>query len=146
MLTLTLLPKKRGQYKLKLNLRASQVPLMPKVQGMRSCSTGSGGSSIAATAAQGLIGVAPSSPVGLASSAARVCGLSSSSGLGSSSGDGYASDADCSRGAPVVSAGDCFAAGLRAKAPLAVVDVSATAAFPALMITDVFCLGLPKQV
>lgn len=35
---------------------------------------------------------------------------------------------------------------LRTKPPLAVVAVSATAAFPTLLVTDAFCLGLPKQV
>jgi hypothetical protein len=32
------------------------------------------------------------------------------------------------------------------KPPLATVSVTATASFPSLLVTDVFCQGLPKQV
>jgi hypothetical protein len=45
-----------------------------------------------------------------------------------------------------VGMGCAAGAGLEGKPPLATVSVTVTASFPSLLVTDIFCQGLPKQV
>jgi hypothetical protein len=160
---LTLLPRRRGQYKLCLHLRGTSMPQLPRLPGMRSASAG-GCSSIAAStaaataaaaaaAAPGLVAVAASSPgsaaaaVGCGAAAVNSTGHSRSwSAVDSLTG----SSVDMAAGSPAAGGADvpgCAAAScLASKPPLATVSVTAVASFPSLLVTDVFCQGLPKQV
>jgi hypothetical protein len=147
-ITLTLLPRRRGQYTISLHLRGSSMPQLPRLPGMRSASAG-GCSSIAgstapasAAAAPGLIAVAASS----AGSAAAALG-SDAAAVNSTGHSRCHSAVESMAGSSAdVGLGCAAGAGLEGKPPLATVTVTATASFPSLLVTDLFCQGIPKQV
>lgn len=169
-ITLTLLPRRRGNYKLSLRLRANTVPSLPKPAGMRSASGSSviPGAATAAAGASGLVAVAASSPgTPMQASAENDAAGSAAYGgamhdaghscIDSNAGEeaagvanhsasskfGWNASRPANEGKEAVVGGVPF---LDGKPPLAVVAVTATANFPSLLVTDVFCQGLAKQV
>jgi len=209
-LLLTLQPRRRGKYRLRLNLHAATVPQLPKGPGSyRSLSAGSANSSPGAAPAAGTLSTAAAaaaapadgtgSPCSLGSAAsspsprgssvlalmrhARSAGgmlrssLSASRDSGSkamnqtpaglpvaepldairaaksarvaavSREDDMATVGDCGSGCDNGTGGSSTCAGLQLdRPPLATAAVTADASFPSLLLTDVFCEGLPKQV
>ena len=216
-LVLTLLPRRRGQYRLRLNLHAASVPPLPRLSGShRSLSAGSNTSSPGSNPIGGRLAAPPeganSSPFKLGgpspanSPSPRGAGalgqgrLVKSAGVGtqrSSLGDareeGVGLGKHCSQvaaGAALPGALDAIRAARSARylppsdeaaagddglagvedttgrgcgttsvegccmgptvqldrPPLATAAVTADASFPSLLLTDVFCEGLPKQV
>jgi hypothetical protein len=146
-ISMTLLPRRRGQYTISLLLRGSSMVQPPRLPGLRSvsaggCSSIAGSTGAAAAAPPGLIAVAGSSH----GSAAAVLG----SDAAAVNGTGYSrchSAADSVAGSAAdVAMGGAAGGGLEGKPLLATVSVTATASFPSLLVTDVFCQGIPKQV
>jgi hypothetical protein len=118
-----------------------------RLPGMRSvsaggCSSITGSTLAAAAAPPGLVAIAGSSPGSAAAALGSDAAAVSSTGYSrchSAAESAAGSSAD-------VGLGCAAGSGLEGKPPLATVSVTATASFPSLLVTDVFCQGIPKQV
>eukprot|EP00879_Flechtneria_rotunda_P014773 GHRR01015437.1.p1 GENE.GHRR01015437.1~~GHRR01015437.1.p1 ORF type:complete len:1087 (+),score=398.72 GHRR01015437.1:1465-4725(+) len=157
-LTLTLLPRRRGEYKLTLNVLATTLPQQSSHPGMRSILAGSSSSPAAAAAGPaGLVATVPSyphtstAPAGSSSGSSnhkyfsRTHSTAESPNIMAKDPEGWLGDAAIftAAGAAV---GSTKAAMPLDKPPLAAVSVTAIACFPALLVKDVVSVGLPKQV
>lgn len=133
-LTFTLLPRRRGHYKLSLNVYASTTKQVPRPVSVPSvCSAGIHSSSFFAGESQNAESAQSS---GSAIAGRLVSGTVATQHIGGSTADA---------GLEPPSGMECYLQSEQ-RPPLAAIAVTATAAFPALLVTDVHCSGLPKQV